>query len=342
MNRKRSAITLLGVILLLQHYSSAQSYSYKVDRAKLLFGLSSPGSGSMIMTFAATQDEGEDVAGVLKIIDLKTGISRSFEKLETFPLNASVSWVREGKEVVFESVEGIYQIRIDDANSAPVRRIAGRTHGLAFSPSESRMAYWKLNEGSLSLIVRDKSSGRVLHSWVLPFAYGGEASGFELAFVGEDRLYARTFDRSDATPLKEFDLLTGKVKTINPDCLSLASANDTLYFLAGEGAKGAIYTLEQGAAIHVSPAPFYTGMRIAGNQWITLSGTKRSAILDLRSKLLRYQTTCDEVTMIEPDTPVYEKGNRLSTDTALCSPSSTEAGLRTRYLRRSSKAGGPR
>jgi len=306
------------MILLLQHFSSAQSYSYKVDRAKMLFGLSSPGSGSMIMTFASMQDEGEDVTGTPKIIDLKTGKRRSFDKLETFPLDANVSWIRDGKEVVFETVAGIFEIAIDDANAIPVKRIAGQTHGLAFSPTESRIAYWKMGKDTLSLIVQDASSGKVLRSWKLPFAYGGEASGFELAFVGEDRLYARTFDRPDVTPLKEFDLSSGKAKTINLDCLSLVSANDTLYFLAGERAKGAVYALEQGAAVRISSAPFYTGMRLAGNQWITLSGTKGSAVYDLRNKLLKYQTKCDEVTMIELNIPVYERGSRFSTDTALC------------------------
>lgn len=310
------------MVLVMPCLSWSQKYSYKADHAKLLFGLSSAGSGSTIMTFAATEAEGEDVTGTPRIVDLRSGKSMSFEKLETFPFDANVSWIHDGQEAAFESVDGIYQISIDNANPIPKRVVIGPTHGLAFSPSESKMAYWKMGKGTTSLVVREVSSGKVLHSWKLPLSYGSEPSGFELAFVGEDRLYARTFDRPDATPLKEFDLLSGKVKPIISDCLALTGADGALYYLAGEGAKGAIYRFDQGEATRISAAPSYTGIRATGKQWLILTGTRMSGVLDLRTKQVTDQTRCDDVTMIEMNTAIYERGNYLSTDPAICNPHS--------------------
>lgn len=300
------------------YFSWSQNYSYKADHTTLLFGLSSAGSGSTIMTFAATEAEGEDVTGTPEIVDLRSGKSISFEKLETFPFDANVSWIHEGQEAVFESVNGIYQVSIDNANPTPKRVVAGPTHGLAFSPSESKMAYWKMGKGTTSLVVREVSSGKVLHSWELPLSYGSEPSGFDLAFVGEDRLYARTFDRPDATPLKEFDLQSGKAKRIISDCLALTGADGALYYLAGDGVKGEIYKFDQGVATRISAAPSYTGIRGIGKQWIILTGTRMSGVLDLRTKQVTNQTRCEEVTMIEMSTAIYKRGDRLSTDPALC------------------------
>jgi hypothetical protein len=318
---ERFAIFVLlasGIASALPRLLSAQDYRYTADHAKLIYGVSASAHEPTVLAFVSGENEGEDVSGTPTIIDLQTLRETALRKLETMAIDANVVWTNDQRHVVFESLSGIFEVNLDEKAAMPKKLVSGQTHGLALSQSGSRMAYWNMEGGAIDLIVREVATSRTVRAWKLPFVYGGDASGFEIAFIGDDAVYARTFDKMDATPLKRFDVQSGKSQTIVSDCFSLASSENGLYFIANGGRSQMIDKLDGTSVILIANAQHYLMMRSSGRKWIALKGSSGSALLDTGTGQIINETKCDEVAVLAGDLMLYVKGNSLSTSTAVC------------------------
>lgn len=304
--------------------TGAGGREYTVAHAQQLFGVSPNPASKLVMLFAASGSESEELnSGVPVVVDLETLTSRRLTDLETLQVDSNVVWSKDGRYVLFETTEGVRSFDTHSGSQKSV--VSGATHGIAVSPAESRLAFWRVGKSSWELVVQDAQTSAQIRKWTIPFLYGGEASGFELVFGSEDTLYARTFDEHGATPLKRFDVTTGKTHRIEHDCLAVASAQKVIYYIASVGQKHTLKKItEDGEPEAIAPAVGYDDLRRSGSgRWLAVAGGGHSAILDTSSDRIFENSSCMAVTALSDDTKLYVYKNRLSSDIATCNRSRT-------------------
>jgi hypothetical protein len=196
---------------------------------------------------------------------------------------------------------------------------AGKTHGFALADDESKFAVWQVEDSSWSLAVIDVAALKTIRKWSVPFAYDGEANGFEIAFADANTVYARTFDTEGRTPLKRFSVTTGRAETVERDCFALASALSGVYYIAHTRSGDALKRITAVGAEVISPSTPYNDLRaITGGRWVTVAGAGKSAVLDTSSNQISGKSACETTTVLPNGTQLYVKKTTLSSDPAIC------------------------
>ena len=313
---------LVGVLLLLissPRTTVASEYRCKVPGAKIVFGATPSHSGTRLLVFYSGQEESEELSsGTPAVLDVATCKLSSFAKLESLQIDATALWEKNG-HVLLETTAGIAEADPDQPGKSPKLIFQGETHGLALSEDNSKFAVWRVSASSWSLSVIDLATLKILRKWTLPFAYSGEATGFEIAFLGTTSVYARTFDIEGRTPLMRFDLETGKTETLEADCLALAASQSAVYYLTHNRSGQTLKKLTDGRAEVISPLPGYDDLRaVAGNRWIAVGGAGKSAAFDTTSNQISGKSSCETTTVLSDGTQLYIKKATLSSDPGIC------------------------
>ncbi len=182
-----------------------------------VFGMSISPNGASILLFGSEVQKGDDQTGILALATFP-GMLTLFEQVSALPGEGAIVWTSENVAYV-SAADGIFKI---DSEKGQARLVVKKdVAGLAVSPQGSRFAVWQLGGSNYDLVVYDLKSAKVLRQWSLPALFSGHLSGFQLAFLTEDLVVARTFDSEFRTPLKVFDVARNSVTQLAPNAYSV-------------------------------------------------------------------------------------------------------------------------
>ncbi len=126
-------------------------------------------------------------------------------------------WQSDGSSAYFETDQGIYQL--SSAGGSPELLWKGSSKGMAISPDGLLLGFWRVEKGADTLVLYDLKKKSEARAWRVPDRFESDKSGWDLAFAHDGHaLYARTYDKTSSTPLKRFDITSGKVAVVSPDC----------------------------------------------------------------------------------------------------------------------------
>src|SRR5437868_3856571 len=165
----------------------ADDYHYKVPHAKVLLAVTASPAEAFVLVFSTDKEESEELGlGTPAIIDLDKAKIVSFPKVESLQIDLNSAWRKDGKHVLVATAQGIFEASTGPVNEVLKSIVANKKlmHGIELSRSESKLAFWEWGESSLQLVVRNAATSKTIRTWSLPFAYGGETNGFEIAFQG--------------------------------------------------------------------------------------------------------------------------------------------------------------
>jgi hypothetical protein len=210
-----------------------QCSNVHVANVKSIFAIAPSPVGRNVLFYASAEEaEGELVSGNLFRLRLN-GADSSVAKLEAPNASnpSSPVWNLDGSAAYFETDQGIYQLSL--AGGLPKLLLKGASAGIAISPDGLLLAFWRVGQGADSLIVYDLSKHSEVRTWKVQDRFDSDKSGWDLAFAPDNyTLYARTYDETSSTPLKRFDLASGKVEIVSPDCYAVAEGKGAVYFIA--------------------------------------------------------------------------------------------------------------
>ena len=246
---------------------------------------------------------------------------QSFGTAQVINGDEAVAWLPDAKRLLIETVEGIKQV--DLGNAAVSLFISGETHGIAISPSKTRLAFWDGGADGYTLKIVESTNKRLVHEWSLKRKYRGFPSGFQIGFSGDDTVYARTYDTESGTPLKRFDVTTGAVSEVASDCLSVASTENGIYHLgANTSGKTTLFKVQNGASLALADTGDYDTLLDDNNgRWLVLSNSKepRSALLDTKSdKVVKELPGCDSMAVLADGSFLYARKNEIADSPSIC------------------------
>ena len=318
---RQAAVAAIYIFAPLQLVRTVE-YRYKIPGATIIYAVVTSSFDATMVVFSTDDRDSEDLSsGTPAILDVAKSKITRLPKLEVLSNDSSAVWRRDGRHVIFGAGDGLYELDTDHPKH-PRMILEGGTHGIALSGDESKLAYWRWGKSSLELYVLNIATSKILQKWDLPYLYGSDAYGFEVAFLGEDTLYARTYDTVTGTPLKSFDISTGKMRIVQRDCGALVASGTAIYFL-GQTASGRVLKKLTITGSEVIPSVTgYDSLRAAaGGRWIAFAGKGRSALFDTRSDQIFVKSTCEAMTALWDGTPLFISKTVLSSDPAICAAS---------------------
>lgn len=242
-----------------------------------VFGGSISPNESEILLFAGNAVKGDSEEGTLELVN-SAGRAKAFGEAGALPDNGVIAWVSDTVAYV-SAAEAIF--RVDSQREKIKIIVQGSVAGLAVSPKASRLAFWEVDDQDYKLTVYDLHSKRALRQWSLPATYSGHLSGFELAFVTEDRVVARTFDAEFKTPLKVFDIRRNLVTEITPNTYSLAPVpGGVAVILVRDGSRTLAKLTEKSGLAAVKREFEFDALESTGNpRWLVARTSARNVAL---------------------------------------------------------------
>lgn len=205
----------------------------RVAKVKSILAISSSPVGRHLLFYGPTEEaEGELIGGnVFRLRLSKSGSDVSQFAVPSASNPAAPVWKRDGSSAYFETDRGIYQLK--SADGLPYMLLKEPSVGLALSSDDHLVAFWRIEKGADTLVVYDLQKGKVTRTWRVPDHFESDKSGWDLAFAPNSRiLYARTYDKTSRTPLKSFDIASGKVETVSSNSYAVAAGSKAVYFIA--------------------------------------------------------------------------------------------------------------
>jgi len=130
--------------------------------------------------------------------------------------------------------------------------------------------------------------------------YDSDQYGHEIAFSNDGAsLFARTYDVEDRTPLKQFVISSGIIRTIWQDCIGLAKGRSSVYFVGNRNGKTALYEIDKSMATpRILPDIFpFDSLLSSGTRRMIISTNSRRnniAVFDSMShKLTTIDSRCE-------------------------------------------------
>src|SRR6185437_4346425 len=165
----------------------------------------------------------------------------------------AIAWLPDGGAALVEGSAGLYRVPTDGEPPEIVFKSA-MLAGLAVDQSGANAAFWVLQRDRACLEVKSVASMASVRSWCMPTEYGGDLDGFEIGFSGSSIL-ARTYDRANATPLKRFDLASGKVTTVVPNLHAVGFTPGGVFFAPEGQSESGLYRLAPAGGVPRLIAP---------------------------------------------------------------------------------------
>lgn len=222
------------------------------------------------------------------------------------------------------SVCGIFTF--DPQTGKVAQFLADATIGLAISPDGSLLAFWDFTLGD-KLTVLDLRTKTVIKSWGDQVHAAADSVLSDIAFMPDGKsLLANTYGTKEI-PLKQFDLLTGEVRTLSSYGRSPVTAKDALYFVQFGSASSESPRSE--ILVKISPdnpeprkvsemLPGY-GISAGGNRrWLVLAQSWSGVqIFDARSQSIQVtERNCSSAVVLADGKIIYAVRGQLVSDPA--------------------------
>lgn len=297
----------------------------RVSKARFLFSISVAPSGHALLFYRSAEvPEGEVTSGTAVLVKLKPSP-------KVLPLEAPSAledltlpvW-GNGHMAYFLTSTGIYSVDTQTSISKPIVR--GALAGLAISPDGTRLAFWKLGaaEMSYTLSVLDISSDRIAQSWKVPIQFDSDQYGHEIVFSNDgSSILARTYDEEERTPLERFDIGSGRISTVWPNCSGLARASRAIYFIGDNHGVSILFKLVPSSPLPQkieAPFPFDSLLSSGTHRWvIAVNNRSRTlAVLDSETnELSPLRSGCENAAVLADGQVVCSRGGDLVLASAL-------------------------
>ncbi len=310
-------LVVAGVMAVHSVTAIAAEYHYKVPSQKSILGVYPSPHNALVVMFAG--GEKEDSTAKILLIDLAASKTIAAPQVEVSDAGSDPVWKKDGSGVLIATTKGVVDLDTLSATHSASIIVSGHAYGLASSEDHSRIAFWLWTKSPMQLVVRSVQTGAFSKKWVLPFDYGSEPYGFQLTFLDENAILARTFDRLDGTALKKFDLATGKIDMIERDAVAVAKSANGAYFIANSKGRTVLKKISNGAVEALTSLSGFDGLHATSTpRWLALTGRGKSAILDTASDRVIASSTCDFMTFLADGTPLYARNGTLSSDATIC------------------------
>lgn len=292
----------------------------RVPKARYLFGISAAPSGHALLFYRSAEvPEGEVTFGTAVLVRLKASP-------EVFPLEAPSAvedltlpvWGKGGQEAYFLTSAGIYCVSAENGVSKLIAR--GALAGLAISCDQARLAFWNLGSTGreYTLSVFDISSNRTVKTWKVPTEFDSDQYGHEIVFSSDgSSVLARTYDEEERTPLERFDISSGRVHTIWPDCAGLARSSGGIYFIGDDHGVSTLFKVDPSSRSPrkvAAPFPFDSLTGGSTQRWVIAAKDRSGALAVLDSETNRVSplpSWCGNATVLAGGQVVCSRGGDL-------------------------------
>lgn len=307
--------------------SGQRCKNVKVTNVKSIFAIAPSPAGAIVLFYGSAEEaEGEIVAG--KPFMLRLGqIGNDMAKELTTPEASNPPlpvWQPDGSSVYFETDDGIYQLR-SSTDESPKLLWKGPSEGMAISSDGLFLAFWRVGKGTDTLILYDLKKNSEVRSWPIPDRFESDKSGWDIAFAHNGQaLYARTYDETRNSPLKRFEITSGKVSIVSSDCYAIVAGKDSTYFIA---VSGEVRTLQKvtasGRPSLVAKDFTYDSLSIGGNpRWLVSQNyrTKEAVLFDTEEGAIKSIGKCDSAAVMSDGKILEVHGSEITVGDASCKP----------------------
>lgn len=209
-----------------------------VANIKSIFSIAPSPTGDDVLFYGSPEaSEGEIITGSLFRLRLDKAEDDALRLKTPDASNPSQPvWQPDGSSAYFETDHGIYQLSPTDGAPEPLWK--GPSRGLVISPDGLFLAFWRAGKGADTLVLYDIKKKPETRTWLVPDRFESDKAGWDMAFAHDGHaLYVRTYDEPTSTPLKRFDISSGKVTVVSPDVYAVAEGKEAVYFIAVSGSK---------------------------------------------------------------------------------------------------------
>lgn len=266
--------------------------SFRVAKVKSIFAIAPSPVGSNVLFYGSEEEsEGEIITGHLFRLRLDRADGAMNLKAPDASNPSPPVWRPDGDTAYFGTDDGIYQVSAN-GDAPPELLWKGSPSGLAISPDGVFLSFWHVEKGTDTLVVYDLKKKSEAHTWQLPDRFEGDKSSWDVVFERDGRaLYARTYDQPSDTPLRRFDLETGKIAIVSSNCYAAAAGKDGVYFIEALGEARSLHKITSDHHPTLVAGSFaYDSLNSDGNQrWLISQDyrTRKMVLLDSETDAIK-------------------------------------------------------
>lgn len=324
--RSASLTVLCLCSMVVAGVAGQQCRDVQVGNVKSIFAIAPSPVGSDVLFYGSAEEaEGEVVRGNLFRLRLGGAESEVVQLKAPDATNPPAPvWQSDARSAFFETDQGIYQL--SSAGGPPELLWNGPSEGLAISPDGLLLAFWRVEKGADTLVLYNLKKKSETRTWQIPDRFDSDKSGWDLAFAHDGHtLYARTYDQTSSTPLKRFDISTGKVTVASPDCYAVAEGEGAVYFIA---VSGTVRSLNKIAATTNHPSLAakdfgYDSLSRGGNpRWLVSQDyhTKEMVVLDTETDAIKSIGKHDSAAVLSDGKLLVVSGAKITVGDPSCKP----------------------
>lgn len=328
MKRIKSVVSALFCACLIAAVSVAgqQCSDVHVANIKSIFAIAPSPVGHSVLFYGSTNKaEGEIVSGDLFRLQMQRTDSSVVQLKSSEASNpSSPVWQPDGSFAYFETDQGIYKMSSADGSTKLLWQ--GPSDGISISPNGSLLAFWHVEKGTDFLVVYDLKKELKVRTWQVSDRFESDKSGWDLSFAQDGHtLYARTYDETSSTPLKRFDIISGAVAMVDPNCYAVATGKEAVYFISASGVAKSLYKIAATTShsILVVKNFDYDSLAISGNpRWLVSQNYRTSeiAILDTERDAVKSIGKRELATVLSDGKLIVVNGSNITLGGSSCKP----------------------
>lgn len=318
------ALSVIGVSLMVVGlFEGQQCKSVRIAHVKSIFSIAPSPVGAKVLFYgSAEQAEGEIVTGRVFRLQLDGPDSPVLQLKAPEASNPSAPvWQRDGSRAYFETDEGVYELKPADGD--PELLWKGPSTGLAISRDGLFLAFWRVGKGADTLFLYDLKKRSETRTWRVPDRYEGDKAGWDVVFSHDGQaLYARTYDEPSSTPLKRFDIRSGKATVTSSAVYAVAEGQDAVYFIAVSGSRRSLRKISTTGQTSLAAKDFaYDSLSSGGSsRWLISQDyrTKQIVVLDTETDTIKSVGKYDSATVLPNGNLLVVSGPEIRVGDPLC------------------------
>jgi hypothetical protein len=330
---RSASLTIVCLCLVLAGGAAGkQCRNVHLANVKSIFAIAPSPVGADVLFYGSPKKaEGELITGKLLRLRLNGAESDVAQLKAPDASNPPTPvWTSDGSSAYVDTDQGIYQV--NTAGRPPELLWKGSAEGMAISQDSLLLAFWRVERGADTLVLYDLKKRSEARTWLVPDRFENDKAGWDLAFAPDGRaLYARTYDETSTTPLKRFDIASGEVEAISPDCYAVADAKEAVYFIAVSGtARNLRKIVPTTTSSNVVATEFgYDSLSKGGDpRWLTAQDyrTKEIVVLDTATDTIKSIGKHDSAAVLSDGKLLMISGPDITIGDGSCKPTKRAKG----------------